>query len=137
MEDCIFCKIVKGEIPSQKVYEDSDVLAFLDIAPLAQGHTLVIPRTHVNNQYDASAELVAAVARRIPAVAQAVVKGVGAGGFAVVQLNNPAAGQEVPHLHFHIIPRSAGDGVSFNWRRIQYDEGQMEQVADAIRSAGG
>ncbi|WP_435334563.1 HIT family protein [Haloarchaeobius sp. TZWWS8] len=110
MDDCIFCKIVDGDIPSRTVYEDDDVFAFLDVNPLADGHTLVIPKDHHETIEDMPAdvakELFAAVHELVPAVEDAV----DADGSTVAFNNGEAAGQEVPHVHCHIVPRFDGDG---------------------------
>lgn len=136
MNDCIFCKIAAGDIPSAKVYEDGDVLAFMDIAPAARGHVLVIPKTHFPNLLEASDEAVAkalAVAKR---VARAQMKALGADGVNLFQTNGTAAGQTVFHLHFHVIPRFDGDGLFQNWTPRPYaSPDEAAGVADSIRSA--
>ena len=108
--DCIFCQIIAGEIPSRTVYEDDDVLAFLDVNPLAPGHTLVIPKGHYetlgDTPEDAGRSVFAALHRLAPTVEDAV----DADASNVAFNNGEAAGQEVPHLHGHIIPRFEGDG---------------------------
>ena len=133
MNDCIFCKIVEGKLPSSKVYEDDVCMAFLDINPLTPGHTLLIPKRHCASITEACDEDLSALVRRIPGVATAAVKAAGAEGFSVVQLNGSAAGQVVFHLHFHIIPRRKGDGVSFNWHHQKYGPGEIDLLAEKIR----
>lgn len=108
-ENCIFCKIVKGEIPSSKVYEDDDILAFMDINPIARGHTLVIPKAHCRNALDTSAETGAKIYPAVTKIANAVKKAYNADGINIMQFNEPAAGQEVYHSHIHIIPRYEND----------------------------
>lgn len=134
--DCIFCKIIKGEIPSVKIYESEDVLAFLDIGPVVKGHTLVIPKAHHNPLMETPPEVLCkliAVARRI---ARAQVKGLSADGVNLSQANGQAAGQVVPHIHFHVIPRFAEDGFHGNWIPRKYDNpAQMNSFADRIRQA--
>ena len=134
--DCIFCKIIKGEIPSVKIYEDGDVLAFLDIGPVVKGHTLVIPKSHHNPLMETPPEVLCrliTVARRI---ARAQVKGLNADGINVSQANGQAAGQVVPHIHFHVIPRFTQDGFHGNWIPRKYDSpDQMNSFADRIRQA--
>ena len=109
-DDCIFCRIVDGEIPSRTVFEDDRVIAFLDANPLAEGHTLVIPKEHHPDLQslpeDLAAHLFGALHRLTPAIEEAV----GADGSNVAFNNGPAAGQEVPHVHGHVIPRFEGDG---------------------------
>lgn len=105
MEDCLFCKIVKGEIPSFKVYEDDRVLAFEDINPITTGHTLIIPKTHAENLWEISAEDLAAIAAASKKVADAIRAVLKPAGMAVAQLNGRAVNQVVMHYHMHLIPR--------------------------------
>ena len=108
--DNIFARIVRGEIPCHKVYEDADTLAFMDIMPRCEGHTLVIPKTPARNVLDASPNQLAACMRTVQKVANAAMKAFGSAGITLQQFNEPAGGQVVFHLHFHILPRM--DGVS-------------------------
>jgi len=130
--DCIFCQIVAGEIPATKVYEDDDVLAFLDIRPVSKGHTLVMPKAHFSDIFDAPPELLARIAQRIPLIAKAVQKAVDAEGLNIYQNNAAAAGQVVLHLHYHIIPRHAKDGALAPWSHVNYDEGEAQRTAERI-----
>lgn len=111
MDNCIFCKIIAGEIPSAKVYEDDGFIAFMDINPIALGHTLVIPKTHCRNVFDTPLDVVAGFYPVVAKVANAVKKAFGADGVNIMQFNEPAAGQEVYHSHIHIIPRYEGDNL--------------------------
>jgi histidine triad (HIT) family protein len=133
MDGCVFCKMVAGEIPVAKVYEDEAVFAFLDIGPLSDGHTLVIPKQHCSSVHECSPEVLAQVAARLGTVAKAVAKTTGADGYNVLCNNGRAAGQVVEHLHFHIIPRKTGDGVFTEWRASQYEQGRIEDLAGRIR----
>jgi len=135
--NCIFCKIIAGEIPCERIYEDDQVVAFLDIAPIAQGHALVVPRAHHEALLDTPPALLGDVMAAAQTVADAVVNATGAEGFNLFQFNGACAGQEVFHLHFHIIPRSPGDGVHFGWSRRPYAEGEMAAAAARIREAMG
>lgn len=130
-EDCIFCKIIKGEIPSTKIYEDDEFYAFLDIKPINKGHTLVIPKTHCRNLMDFPKSQETDLMEFLKKVAKAVVKGVGADGFNLGMNNEPAAGQVVFHAHFHIIPRFDNDGLS-SWPDKEYEDGEMETVKEKI-----
>ena len=131
MEDCIFCKIVKGEIPATKVYEDEHTIAFLDIAPAAQGHTLVIPKEHHEKISDTPNEILEKVIDTVKKVGNALLKE--NDGFNVMQNNNKAAGQLVPHLHFHVIPRKENDGLDIaHWKSKKYDEGEIEKTKEKI-----
>ena len=134
MEDCIFCEIVAGKLPCAKVYEDENCLAFLDINPLNEGHTLIIPKEHHERLTDMTGEEVAAVLRKAPEIARAVVAVTGAPGFNLFQTNGAVSGQVVPHVHFHIVPRHAGDGLGFRWNPGKYKEGEMDKLCEAIRT---
>jgi histidine triad (HIT) family protein len=107
-ENCIFCKIVRKEAPSSVVYEDSEVLAFMDIRPVSEGHTLVIPKQHFENVFDSPEEQIASVHRVAKRIAAAVKEATKADGISIVQQNGKAAGQDVFHLHVHVIPRFEG-----------------------------
>lgn len=111
----IFDKIIAGEIPCHKVYEDQHILAFLDIAPLSLGHTLVIPKEPVAHLHQLSEESAAALGRVLPRLCRAVMKATGATAYNVLQNNGSAAHQVVMHVHFHIIPRIGEDGLGIGW----------------------
>jgi histidine triad (HIT) family protein len=130
--DCIFCKIVAGEIPSEKVYEDAETIAFLDIRPVNPGHTLVIPKAHYRNMLDVPSGLWSQVTETARKVGIALKEAVGADGINISSSHEPAAGQEVFHLHLHIIPRLSGDGLK-HWPQQSYGEGDMKKTGDAIR----
>jgi len=132
-DDCIFCKMSAGEIPVTKVYEDEVVLAFLDIGPLSDGHTLLIPKKHYENLHDCPAELLGSVCSRLGKIAKAVAIGMNSEGYNLLCNNGSAAGQIVKHLHFHIIPRNTGDGLFDRWPAYKYEQGKIEQIADIIR----
>ena len=104
----IFAKILRGDLPAQKVYEDADTLAFMDIMPRCEGHTLVIPKTPARNVLDASPAQLAACMKTVQKVAAAAMKAFGAAGITMQQFNEPAGGQVVFHLHVHVIPRKIG-----------------------------
>lgn len=135
MSDCIFCRILKGELPAQKVHEDARVVAFLDINPIASGHTLVLPREHHEMWTDLPPDLAADLARPAQVVARGVVKATGAEGFNLLMNNHRCSGQAIPHAHFHVIPRKTGDGVKFGWVTKPYPPGEIEKVAESIRGA--
>ncbi|NCO79705.1 HIT family protein, partial [Candidatus Falkowbacteria bacterium] len=107
--DCIFCKIAAGELPSFKVYEDEDTLAFLDIRPANYGHTLVIPKKHLVNLEEVDEKVLCQVMGTVKKVGRAIKAGLGAAGYNVMENNDPVAGQIVPHLHFHVVPRKEND----------------------------
>lgn len=132
--DCVFCKIVQGTLPSTRIFEDQLSLVFLDIAPVVKGHALVIPKEHydpITATPDAVLQHLITVARRIAA---AQMTGLSADGVNIMQANGAAAGQVVPHLHFHIIPRFNNDGHSWNWQTKKYaNPDEMQALADKIR----
>ena len=105
MDDCIFCKIIAGDIPSSKIYEDDEVLAFLDISQATKGHTLLIPKEHVRNTLDLSEQKAATLFSRLPKLARAVKTATQADGLNIVNNNEEAAGQTVFHAHIHLLPR--------------------------------
>ena len=137
MSDCIFCRIVSGEVPSARVYETEEVLAILDINPVAPGHTLLLSKEHVPGVLEAGPEVLAALAQALSTVARGVVRATEAEGLNVLLNSGRPAGQLVPHLHFHLIPRRSGDGLRLEWRPGSYPEGEMEahrrRIAQAIR----
>lgn len=116
----IFARILRGELPAHKVFEDADTLAFLDIMPRCQGHTLVIPKSPSRNIIDASPEQMAACMRTVQTISRAVMQAFDAEGVTIQQFNEPAGGQVVFHLHFHVLPR--WDGI-----KLQPHTGQMEK----------
>ncbi len=132
MDDCIFCKMVAGEVPVVKIYEDEAVLAFLDIGPVSDGHTLVIPKTHCTKVHECDPEVLAKVGACLGRIAGAVAKAMDADGYNVLCNNGRAASQIVDHLHFHIIPRKMGDGVFTQWPAYKYAEGRIGEIAEKI-----
>jgi histidine triad (HIT) family protein len=135
VDNCLFCKIIAGDIPSSKVYEDEDVLAFLDIMPISKGHTLVIPKAHSANLAQTQSEIMEKLGPALKTVSKAVADATGADGVNLVLANGEAAGQEVEHLHFHIIPRHGGDGIRFDTNRGKYNDGEMDEFRKKIADA--
>lgn len=133
MSECVFCKIIAKEIPSYKVYEDESTLAFLDIAPVNPGHTLVISKKHYVNIEEISEEELCKVMKAVKKVGKAVKDGLGAVGYNVVSNNDPIAGQMVPHLHWHVIPRIENDGLP-PWPQKEYKEGEAEEIIRKLTS---
>ena len=131
MDECIFCKIIKGEIPSNKVYENKNFFAFLDIGPVNKGHTLVIPKKHYKNLLDMPEEELKGYMETIQKVSNAVKKGVNAEGISINMSNESAAGQVVMHAHFHLIPRFKDDGLRL-WPQGRYKEGEADKIKDKI-----
>jgi histidine triad (HIT) family protein len=134
-EDCIFCKIIAGEIPSAKVYEDDQVYAFLDISQVTKGHTLVIPKTHVKNIYETSSEVAGELFARVPRIAKAIRAAYQPVGMNLLNNNEAPADQSVFHIHIHLIPRyGEGDGFSSNWKvhTEDYTSEDLQAVAADI-----
>ena len=121
IEGCVFCKIVAGELPATKVYEDEDTLAFMDIGPVVQGHVLVIPKSHYDPITKTPPEVLQKLITIVQKIAQAQCGGLGADGINIAQANGSVAGQEVPHIHFHVIPRFKDDKHSWSWKAGKYD----------------
>ena len=134
-QDSIFTKIVAGEIPCHRVFENERVLAFLDITPLSEGHTLVIPKRQAERLEDLPSEDTAEVARQLGRIAKRVCAVTGAEGYNILQNNGRVAGQEVPHVHFHIIPRRAGDGLGYRWNAKPADHDALADLALRIKAA--
>jgi histidine triad (HIT) family protein len=133
MDGCVFCKMVAGEIPVATIYEDKAVLAFLDIGPISDGHTLVVPKQHCTRVHECDPEVLAEVALRLGKIAKAVAEAMDAEGYNILCNNGAAAGQVVDHLHFHVIPRRAGDRVLTGWPSYRYGKGRIEEIAAKIR----
>lgn len=134
MENCVFCKIIKGEIPCNKVYEDKEVIAFLDISPAAPegGHTLVMPKKHYELLTDMPDNELATIMKVVKKVTSALLKI--SEGANVIQNNKRVSGQIVPHVHFHIIPRKQNDGVLIaHWASFRYKEGEMDKIQKRIK----
>ena len=134
MSECLFCKIIVGELPSTRVFENDDALAFLDIHPVNPGHTLLVPKKHCTMLTDADDETIANLGKLLKRVASAVIKGTDADGCNISVNNGAAAGQQVFHLHWHIIPRFSSDGLKL-WPQKEYANNQREEVAEKIRTS--
>lgn len=134
-KDCLFCRIINGEIPSTKIYEDDYVYAFLDIAPGQEGHTLVIPKKHSTNILSLDIEYGTKILEAIQKIAPAIMRAMEAEGFNIIQNNNEVAGQTVFHTHFHIIPRKPQDGMGL-WSPNPYKTMEkMQETAKKIIDA--
>ena len=135
-DSCIFCRIVRGELPCTKVYEDEQVLAFMDIGPIIKGHTLVIPKAHHDPLPALPVDLLACVISVVQRIAAAQVAALGADGVNVHQSNGAAAGQLVPHVHFHVIPRFTTDGHRWNWAAKKYESpAEMQDLGRRLAAA--
>ena len=132
--DCIFCKIVAGEIPCFKLCEDDATLAFMDINPVNEGHALVNPKAHFEDVCTVSGEAMAATAVAAKRVAAAVQAALDPPGMNLLQCNGEAANQSVPHFHMHVIPRRMGDGLAMNWELEPDDMDAIGSVAERIKA---
>ncbi len=133
--DCIFCKIIAGEIPCFKIHEDGDTLAFMDINPANDGHCLVITKEHAPTLYDVSDGAIAAAARTAKRVARAVNDVVEPDGINLVQANGKGAEQSVLHFHLHVMPRSIGDDLKMNWGLHPGDMEKIKGLGEKIAAA--
>lgn len=133
--DTIFGRILDGEIPCHKVYEDDLVLAFLDVGPLSQGHTLVIPKERQSFVHELSDESAAAIGRVLPRLSRAVLKATGATEYNILQNNGPGAHQAVMHVHFHIIPKTPDGGLGVGWPAGSLEDAVAHQLVDDIQAA--
>lgn len=134
-QSCIFCRIVKGEIPAHLVDQDDATMAFLDINPAAPGHTMIIPKKHVADIYGLDDDTAAAVMRATVRVAKAVRKTLAPAGLTVLERNGEVAGQGIMHLHVHVIPRTSGDGVGLSMNQAHAAQSELQAMAAKLRSA--
>jgi histidine triad (HIT) family protein len=133
-DDCIFCRIVRGEVPCFQVCEDDRTLTFLDIFPVAEGHTLVIPKRHMSDLFEVDGETLAAVAATSLRVARAIRRALEPDGLAVFQLNGSAAGQSVFHYHMHLLPRTSGEAFALHSRK-RGDDARLRTTAERLAAA--
>lgn len=134
-KNCVFCKIIQGEAPSIRLFEDDLVLAFLDISPVSVGHALIIPKEHHVSITTVPAEYLARMMETAPRLGAALMRAVEGEGFNLLLSNGACAGQVVPHSHLHVIPRKSSDTFSlFPPKTVDYkNEGQKEEIAEAVR----
>ena len=133
MEDCVFCKIIAGKIPAAKVYEDKDVVSFLDIMPANKGHCLVVPKQHSQTLIDMEEDDLSATIKAAKKIARALSLSFGNGSFNIVMNNGKEAGQVVNHSHIHIIPRFQKDRLRIKWSHLKYEGDEMKDYADKIK----
>lgn len=133
MDNCIFCKIIKGDIPSSTIYEDDNVKVILDIAPAAKGHAILLVKQHVTNVFELDAEFAGKIFSVVPKVAAAIKEELGCDGMNILQNNGVEAGQTVFHLHIHFIPRWKDDSVLIKWKPLSYADGEAAVLAEALR----
>ena len=132
-QDCIFCRIISGEIPSTTIYENSKFKVIMDIAPANKGHVLILPKEHYDNIYDIDTATAGELFELAVMTARALQSVLDCDGMNILQNNGTVAGQTVFHFHMHIIPRYEGDTVNIGWKELSYEDGEMEQLREAIR----
>ncbi len=135
--ECVFCRILAGDIPCFRLHEDEATLAFMDINPANEGHALVIPRAHTPDLFAVAPEDLAAVMRTAQRVALAVRDELGPAGLNLIQCNGPAAAQSVAHFHVHVLPRREGDELKLNWGLRPGNVERIERLAGALRARLG
>ncbi|WP_099467354.1 HIT family protein [Konateibacter massiliensis] len=131
--NCIFCKIAQGEVPSVVIYEDDKFKVILDMGPAAKGHALILPKEHAKNIYELSEETTAEAFVLAKKMAEKMTKALSCDGFNIVQNNEPAAGQTVFHFHIHLIPRFEGDDAKVGWNTHEITKEEMEAIAEQIK----
>lgn len=134
-EDCVFCKIVSGDIPSNTIYENSEFKVIMDASPAAKGHVLVLPKEHYKDIYDIDAETAGKLFQLAAVVARALKEVLNCDGLNILQNNGVIAGQTVFHFHVHLIPRYEGDDVTVKWEGHSMDADEMDQLRRDIRKA--
>ena len=135
MENCIFCKIASGEIPSQTIYEDNQFRAILDLSPASKGHTLILPKKHFRDVKELDEDYAASIINLASKIGQAMKKELGCTGFNLVQNNGEAAGQTVMHFHMHIIPRYANGPKIVDWTPNESNPEEQKQLAEILSKA--
>lgn len=133
MIDCLFCKIIRGEIPCHKVYEDSCSLVFLDVNPTSKGHALVIPKSHYENIHDISEESLHAVMKTVKKMSSVLIEKLGASGVNIVNASGKDAQQSVFHIHFHIVPRYKDDGLDLWFHGRKTEKPDFEDLLRVIK----
>lgn len=134
-EDCIFCKIAKGKIPSATIYEDNHFAVILDVNPATKGHCLIIPKEHFDNIYDLDGETAGKLFSLATCIARALKDALKCDGLNVIQNNGEIAGQTVNHFHLHLIPRYEGDGVDLTWPQHEVSQDELEEIRKTVKKA--
>ena len=132
-DDCIFCKIAAGEIPSRKIYEDSDLIAIMDLNPTSKGHSLIIPKEHCTNIYDIDEDIAAKVMKTAKKLATKMTVALTCDGFNLLQNNGETAGQTMFHFHMHLIPRNKdADNNMLKFTSVSFSDEEMDSIRDQI-----
>lgn len=133
--NCIFCKLANGEIPTNTLYEDEDFRVAFDLGPATKGHALIIPKNHYRNIYDIDEEIIGKAAKLAKKMAKVMTDTFGADGFNLMQNNEEVAGQSVFHFHMHLIPRYKGDNAIKFWKPLEADSEELAKMAEEIKNA--
>jgi histidine triad (HIT) family protein len=133
MEDCIFCKIIKKEIPASVIYEDGNVISFLDIMPANKGHCLVVPKKHYETLLEVQDEYLSGLIKAVKKVAKAMSLSMGNDSYNIIMNNGKEAGQLVQHVHVHIIPRFKGDRLRLSWSHKRYKDKEIDEYKEKIK----
>ena len=132
-EDCIFCKLANGEIPTNSIYEDEDFKVILDASPATKGHALILPKEHFDNIYEVDDSIAAKIFPLAKKLATAMTKKLGCDGFNVLQNNGEAAGQTVFHLHVHLLPRYKDEKAILEWDHLEFSDEEMAEIRDSLK----
>ncbi len=135
MTDCIFCQIIAEKLPSERILEDANTLAFLDINPVRPGHTLLVPKAHHETFLDLPAGILSDLASNAQKIARGLLRAGDTEGYNLFSNNHKCSGQAIPHFHFHVVPRRTGDGITFQWETGSYEEDDLKAWGKRIRDA--
>ncbi|MCR5545940.1 MAG: HIT family protein [Lachnospiraceae bacterium] len=132
-DDCIFCKLANGEIPTNSIYEDDDFKVILDASPATKGHALILPKEHYDNIYEVDDSVAAKIMPLAKKLATHMTKKLGCGGFNILQNNGEAAGQTVFHLHVHLLPRYKDEKAILEWDHLEFSDEEMAEIRDSLK----
>lgn len=132
-EDCIFCKLANGEIPTNSIYEDDDFKVILDASPATKGHALILPKEHFANIYEVDDTVAAKIFPLAKKLASHMTKKLGCDGFNILQNNGEAAGQTVFHLHVHLLPRYKDEKAILEWDHLEFSDEEMAEIRDSLK----
>lgn len=132
-DDCIFCKLANGEIPTNSIYEDDDFKVILDASPATKGHALILPKEHYDNIYEVDDSVAAKIMPLAKKLATHMTKKLGCDGFNILQNNGEAAGQTVFHLHVHLLPRYKDEKAILEWDHLEFSDEEMAEIRDSLK----
>ncbi len=134
MTECVFCNIINGKIPAEKVFENKSFIAILDIFPANKGHTLVVPKKHVEKMMDMDDKEIGEMTVVAKKIAKALKEALSAGGINFISNNGKLSGQLIDHAHLHVIPRFSGDKIDFGWNPKKYEKNEIKEMGQKLRS---